>query len=71
MRERILKRRSEIETQGLSDAQICIVCLSNPREVIFDICGHVAVCSDCLDKLNGKCPVCRMEFGSARAAYIV
>jgi len=71
MRERILKRRSEIETQGLSDAQICIICLSNPREVILLDCGHVCVCADCVDKLDGKCPVCRNTIVTARAAYIV
>lgn len=25
----------------------CTVCLDNPREVVFQECGHVCSCSDC------------------------
>jgi E3 ubiquitin-protein ligase MUL1 len=71
MREKILKRRNEIDAQGLSDAQICIVCLENPREVILLDCGHVCICADCVSKVNGKCPICRNSFSNTHAAYVV
>lgn len=71
MREKILKRRSEIDSEGLSDAQICIICLSNPREVILLDCGHVCLCADCVSKVDGTCPVCRSHFTSTHAAYVV
>ena len=41
--------------------EVCVVCLSNFREVITLDCGHIAMCSDCAQKIPSpyKCPVCR------------
>jgi E3 ubiquitin-protein ligase MUL1 len=71
MRDAILRNRSQIDTDGLSDIQICTVCLVNPKEVILLNCGHVCVCADCCLKLNSKCPVCRSEISSTHPAFIV
>ena len=35
----------------------CVVCFENDRLLITG-CRHV-VCSECIVKINGKCPVCR------------
>lgn len=71
MRENILKERSKIDLEGLSECQTCTVCLVNPREVILLNCGHVCVCADCCVKLNQKCPICREIIIGTHAAYIV
>jgi len=52
------------------DLRLCVVCLNNPREVILLPCGHVVVCVDCMERLNGTCPLCRMSFSRTHAAYV-
>ena len=42
----------------------CVICLSNPPNVLFCICGHLCVCNKCGDILEtergrAKCPLCR------------
>ena len=46
---------------GGSTVMSCVVCLSNPREVVLLDCGHVCLCADCLQQLQQpiSCPVCR------------
>ncbi|XP_013400391.1 mitochondrial ubiquitin ligase activator of nfkb 1-A [Lingula anatina] len=43
------------------DSQLCVVCLSNPRELVLLECGHICLCADCAEQLPRprKCPVCR------------
>lgn len=43
-----------------STAQVCVVCLANPREVVILECGHICLCYDCVERLTSMhCPVCR------------
>ena len=42
----------------------CIICLSNPPNVLFCHCGHICVCNECeniseTESGNVKCPLCR------------
>lgn len=39
----------------------CVVCLSNPRQVVALNCGHISLCATCAETLPypKKCPVCR------------
>lgn len=41
--------------------EMCVVCLTNPRECVVLNCGHVCVCLDCVEELPTprKCPICR------------
>lgn len=42
----------------------CIICMSNQEDSIIMPCGHMGVCSECLDnwfKTSKSCPVCRAE----------
>ncbi|KAK7490698.1 hypothetical protein BaRGS_00018115 [Batillaria attramentaria] len=62
LRQLTLRRRAQGRDQEeLSENQACVVCLTNPREVITLDCGHIAMCSDCAQVLPQphKCPVCR------------
>lgn len=42
----------------------CVVCLDNPRDVVFKPCKHHACCKKCVDTLSPppllimKCPIC-------------
>lgn len=49
----------------------CVVCLTNPREVVLVDCGHVCLCIDCLQSLpNRTCPICRRPFTSFVPCFI-
>jgi hypothetical protein len=37
----------------------CVVCLCNPKQMVFNPCGHYYVCGECAMKLT-KCPMCRI-----------
>lgn len=41
--------------------EMCVVCLTNPRECVVLNCGHVCLCLDCVEDLPRprKCPICR------------
>lgn len=48
--------------EGNSDEEnVCIICLSNPREIVLLNCGHLCLCADCVTELPEPllCPVCR------------
>ena len=40
----------------------CIICLTNPPNVLFCNCGHLCYCSEC-EKLknSNRCPICKTE----------
>ena len=40
----------------------CVICLTNPPNVLFCNCGHIAICVEC-DKTKSlkTCPVCKTE----------
>jgi len=41
------------------DLEPCAVCLEEPRSALLVPCGHMAMCTDCADKvLHGTRPIC-------------
>jgi uncharacterized membrane protein YkvA (DUF1232 family) len=52
--EKLIKEKEE-----LLDQNLCIICLENKRNIIFDDCSHMIVCDFCSDKINNICPCCR------------
>ncbi len=55
------------EVFGLSDwkEELCVACLSEPRDTILLPCRHLCVCTACFDHLiRDLCPVCRTSFSS-------
>lgn len=51
------------QDDGSFDPSQCVICLSNPREVVLLNCGHVCLCVDCVGQLPEPrlCPICRQE----------
>lgn len=50
--------------QEQSRARTCVVCLTNPIEVICSPCGHATMCAGCSARCShgtryGRCPVCK------------
>ncbi|XP_070572263.1 mitochondrial ubiquitin ligase activator of NFKB 1-like [Ptychodera flava] len=42
------------------NAGVCVICLTNPREVVILNCGHICACADCAGALQPPhCPICR------------
>ena len=40
----------------------CVICLTNPPQVLFCNCGHLCYCSECEKlKTSNKCPICKTE----------
>ena len=40
----------------------CIICLTNPSQVLFCNCGHLCCCSECYKlKSLSTCPICKTE----------
>ena len=66
--------REENEEENEEDEQIiinteltfksdeCVICLTNPPNVLFCNCGHLCICVECdrVKSLN-TCPVCKIE----------
>lgn len=68
------RSRGRYADETLRDDQKCIVCWTNPKEVIILPCSHVCLCINCSTKINvdtKKCPFCRGTIGEIRPAFIV
>ena len=65
------ERRQRVRDTDLRDDQLCVVCRTNPREIILLPCGHVCLCEDCSDDITDDCPVCRAPIEQKAAAYII
>ena len=40
----------------------CVICLSNPPNVLFCNCGHICFCLECEKlKKSNHCPICKIE----------
>ncbi|CAG9764087.1 unnamed protein product [Ceutorhynchus assimilis] len=73
IREQSRKNRRRLirDSKDLSDNKVCVVCRSNPIEIILLPCGHVCLCEDCADDITSSCPVCRATIEMKSAAYVV
>jgi len=47
----------------------CAICLERAREVAFDPCGHLIVCTVCAEDCS-ECPVCRVEVRRKIRTYL-
>ncbi|XP_033327217.1 mitochondrial E3 ubiquitin protein ligase 1 [Megalopta genalis] len=65
------ERRQRVRDTELREDQLCIVCRTNPREIIVLPCGHVCLCEDCADDITNNCPFCRSPITQKAAAYII
>ena len=46
-------------SQADSEGSECIICLTNPRNLVLLPCRHVCICTTCYKSLRQKCPQCR------------
>lgn len=65
------QRRQFVRDSDLREDQLCVICRTNPREIILLPCGHVCLCEDCADGIVDLCPICRAKIAQKAAAYII
>ncbi|KOC59611.1 Mitochondrial ubiquitin ligase activator of nfkb 1 [Habropoda laboriosa] len=65
------ERRQRVRDTDLRGDQICVICCTNPREIILLPCGHVCLCEDCSEDITTHCPMCRAPIAQKAAAYII
>ena len=57
MREKI---RSLEPEKAENNEEICLVCMVNKRNIMFEECGHLALCPKCATKRTfSNCIICR------------
>ncbi|XP_014217084.1 mitochondrial E3 ubiquitin protein ligase 1 [Copidosoma floridanum] len=64
------ERRQKVRDKDLPEDQLCVVCRSNPREIVLIPCGHVCLCEDCSLDVSTNCPICRNYISQKNAAYL-
>jgi E3 ubiquitin-protein ligase MUL1 len=63
--------RSSSENFQVVESNFCVICLTNPRELVLLDCGHVCLCMDCFERMpNQICPICRSEYRSFLPCYV-
>ena len=55
-------KEKRINTTKSFKSDECVICLTNPPNVLLCNCGHIAKCVEC-DKVKSleNCPVCKTE----------
>jgi hypothetical protein len=66
----------EASVSGISDPDMCVTCLENPRNGIFvhSKIGHICCCYKCALKVwkeAGRCPVCNCKVNTVLKAIVV
>ena len=60
-----------INTEKTFKENECVICLTNPPNVLFCNCGHIAICVECdIVKSLKDCPMCKTETTIKRTLYI-
>ena len=54
--------RKQINADKSFKSDKCVICLTNPPNVLFCDCGHIAICVECDKKRSFVlCPICKIE----------
>ena len=61
--EEYIQNEARIINSSLSfKSDECVICLTNPPNVLFCNCGHLCLCLECeRKKISNKCPICKTE----------
>jgi len=71
---KIVKMFEEGQEENIESS--CVICLNKTAKYVFDNCGHLCICDDCIEeteKYNNElhtCPVCRIVADRIIRVYI-
>ena len=72
-------RRLKANKYGTESGEKCVICYTNPFEILFQPCGHVCLCQNCSGdlaencktrRLRPKCPICRTVISGSQRIYL-
>jgi len=70
-RLKVVEEEKEKLVDELECTTLCGFCEDNPKNVVFDPCGHIWACEKCVSFANlTKCPSCREEIKNVRKVFI-
>jgi len=52
--------QASVQRKGYADSQECVICVTEPKNTMFEPCYHIATCQGCSIGM-AKCPVCRAD----------
>ena len=67
LRQGRVARNNNLDTDTV-DANLCVVCLVNPKTHLIKPCNHFCVCADCIRQLN-DCPLCKRPINIYERIY--
>lgn len=56
------KRSNSLCEISTEESTQCNICLTNKKKYACVPCGHLCMCGDCANKINGGCPICKNKF---------
>ncbi|TNJ28377.1 Ankyrin repeat protein 2 [Giardia muris] len=63
--------RTVTTAQAVFRANVCIICHSATKSILFQPCTHLCACEECGKDLPGKpCPICKTIISSVRKVYL-
>jgi len=67
------RKSFEEEKRQAEEQRLCVVCVNHTKEVVFLPCGHLCMCSGCMEREGGArvrdCPMCRRAIESTVRVY--
>ena len=56
-------KKKIINAEKIFKEDVCVICLTNPSNILFCNCGHLCVCEECSKTGESleKCPICKTE----------
>ena len=68
-------RKNFMAMERLDEERLCVICLTEPRNVVLMPCRHAVLCEACLDVLMqntpSACPVCRRRIQNHARGHFV
>ena len=74
-----IRRLKASKNYGTESGDKCVICFTNPFEILFQPCGHVCLCQNCTvtlaencksRALQAKCPICRKVISASQRIYL-
>jgi len=67
---RSVHRAQQYKVDLRMDELLCVVCLSERKNVVLQPCSHLTMCAGCFDKCSNFCPQCRARVTGHLVIYM-